>query len=128
MFELYQPYFNRNRLDLLALYLSHKINSELFEFDYKEDKYQAYPEKFIYELIVKIEEAIKDRIDNYFVKSDSPNLSLRNLEIEKEIVVDRIIKNLSTPPFVYYKNIYESIFHYCISELDKICSQIESVR
>lgn len=126
IFDLYQPYFNQRSLDLLTLYLAHKINSALSNASYDESEYEKCPEKFTEELILTIENQIENKIDEYFVSENNLESEFRNLKVEQEIVRDRIIKILSRPPFTYYRNIYESVFHYCVKELDKLCNKIET--
>lgn len=125
-FDLYQPYFNNNSLDLLTLYLAHKINSELSNIIYDIQKYEKAPEKFTEDLILSIEKSIENKIDGHFISNEKLTSEFRKLKVEKEIVKDRIIKILSSPPFTYYKNIYESVFHFCVKELDKVCKKIEA--
>lgn len=125
LYQLYKSHFSKNHLDLLTLYLAHKLNSELSETEYIEKDFENEPEKFIKELIEKIELEIIDKIADYFLPSENHNSTYRKIEEEKEIVHDIIVKILSQRPFIYYKNIYEPIFHYCLTELDKLYKQVE---
>ncbi len=135
VYELYQPGLKKGLLDLLKLFLAHELNTELSDKKYQNKtyfkKFKNAPGKFIAELIKAIKDKTKDDISNYFGLTESQINKFqiyRKLDIEERIIDDTIVKILSRPPFIYYKNIYESIFHYCINELKELYEPIKNKR
>lgn len=130
IYGLYKPYLNKERLDLLKLFLSHEINCELAKKEYNKidyfDRYRHEPYQFIFELIETINDNIKNTVHNFFVLPKDKNSPHRKYKIEGEIIHDTIIKILSRHPFTYYKNIYEAVFCYCCLKLDDLHKKIET--
>lgn len=121
LFNVYKDRFRKESLNLLKLHLTHEINSELAKPVYQRGNgfVREKTEKFIENLINKINPENEDRFGNYFVSPEDFESAYRKKDIEREIVHDAIIKILSRPPFTYYKNIHESIFHYVTKKLNE---------
>ncbi|MBK7706585.1 MAG: hypothetical protein IPJ30_12620 [Acidobacteria bacterium] len=126
--RLYAPWGRRSNLDLLKLYLSHEINtlmSDVKEVAWKE-AYENEPRKFVEEIVRRISfeedepRRIRASLLKFFVLADDVDSEARSKDVELEIVEDLIVKILSRPPFTYYRNIFLSVFDYCIDRLEAI--------
>jgi hypothetical protein len=129
VYEFYKPYFNKERLDLLELYLIHEINTvlsnPLYQHKHFFNQFQKSPKLFIKHLLKQIRGRIINQLDNYFNGQEAKDSEFRNTKVEDEIIHDTIIKLLSRYPFSYYKNIYEAVFDYCTKKLDVVHYLIE---
>lgn len=129
--QIYQPYFDRERVNLLKLYLAHEINTLLSSDEFQtfnfEDKYKNRKFRFIEDLIERVRTTCSSQLENYFINSKFKNSKRRDTKIENEIIHDNIVKLLTRHPFVYYKIIYESVFDYCLYMLDNLHTEIEKV-
>ena len=130
LFQLYNHSFTKERMDLLKLYLTHEINSELaksiYQTPYFFSPYLNNPSQFITDLISKISDRVRENLNNFFLQPHDFEPGARNLAVELEIVHDTLVKILSRHPFIYYKNIYEAVFEYCITKLDFLFNEIEN--
>lgn len=127
--QVYSHYLARDKSDLLKLFLTHELNSELAKEEYGKigffEKHQDDPKGLIVEIIFKIQNKIRNSVFRFFVREEAESSPLRNLKIEEEIVHDTIVKILSRYPFTYYKNIFTAIFGYCSYRLMQIHKGIE---
>lgn len=135
VYQLYKPGLNKGHLDLLKLFLAHELNTELSDKKYQNKKYfndfTDEPDKFIAKLIKTIKNKTKNEIQDFFGLTENQIEKFgeyRKLLVEEEIIKDTIVKILSRPPFIYYKNIYEAIFYYCINEIKELYEPIKEKR
>ncbi|MCX6272758.1 MAG: hypothetical protein NTU44_16385 [Bacteroidetes bacterium] len=125
--NIYKDFLINGKFDLLKLYMTHKINAELSNMNVSSD-YNDSPENLIFELINRIQYSIEIKNELFFCNRNNIENSFRNdhlIGVESQILKDTIIKTLSRYPFIYYKNIYESIFKFCLKEFNKIVNEIE---
>ncbi len=123
LFNIYGDVLLNGKLDLLKLYISHEINT-ILSVSYKSvSQYKGIEKEQIkYDLIKYINEEIwfkmHDKKENFFTSEFG--MKGRVIEAEREIVHDTIIKILSRHPFTYYKDVYDSIFKYCLEQMEAL--------
>ena len=132
-YEVYKTYvsvFNKKQLNLLKLLLSHEINCELAKLKYQSPQifksYDFSNADFIIKLIENIKDKISPNIDGFFVEKVNIESKFRRKEIEFGIIHDTIIKILCRHPFLYYKEIFEAIFAYILTNFNNHHLKIES--
>jgi hypothetical protein len=130
--RIYRPSRNKERLDLLKLYLTHEINTELAKEKYRDphyfERYEGSLDLFVKDLIDSLKTNMGDNIADHFIAPEDRESPSRKPQIEGEIVHDTIVKILSRPPFTYYKTLYEATFRYCLIKLNTLYTKIEQER
>lgn len=130
-FDTYKAIITNGKLDLLKLYVAHQINSILSDQSISSEQFKNLRKnqaegKLIEYIVEEIWRNILEEEELFF--TNEKNVQNRNLEIELEIVHDTIIKILSRHPFTYYKDIYDAIFKYCLTQMDLHRKEIENLK
>jgi len=122
IFLAYHPHFTAAKLKLLNLFLIHNVNNELSKDKYKTlnfDKvYKDKNEQLLLEIFDNVYSLIEQ--NTYWFFTSTENLELyfkyRNEEEERKLIKNLIVKILSRSPFIYYKNIFATVFKYSLKE------------
>lgn len=130
IFTTYWPYFDQERFNLLKLFLAHEVNSELAQLEEQGltdwGSGNRARSGFLNDLVDRIIERNEAELSKFFVLPGVDHRT-RVRDIEKEIVQDAVLKLLTKRPFLYYRELYDRVFSFCVKELDKHCKTLDQV-
>lgn len=129
IFGLYHQWFTKERYDLLALFLTHRLNDSLADRKWKAkvEKDKKHPKKFIEALIASVLTDFDTEIAPFFIGSEPRDQDLwcKTKAVARATAEDILVKALCHPPFVYYRELYDAIFDYCQSNLAEELRKME---
>lgn len=117
--KYYRDKFSKQHLGLLKLFIYHKLSELLVS---KENRCNDEIYGNIINSIPTFIEKASEQIHKDFFEEE--NITERNIEEEKNIVRDNVIKLLSREPFSNYYSLREGMFNYTIKELNEIIINI----
>ncbi|MBS1495102.1 MAG: hypothetical protein JST55_16470 [Bacteroidetes bacterium] len=125
VFNYYRESFSSEKLNLLRIFISNKINLELSGVKFQNEMFHKdrKPKEFISSLIDSLN--INEEVKLFFSAGTEKNGANRISAVETKYIQDMAVKILTQYPYIYYKNIYDSIFDYCLNEFDKLFAKAE---
>ena len=126
-YEFYKNSITPNKSNLLYTFIANEINSELSAPKYNTSVYDKNPpRKLVDEIIELILNRISHDMEKFFCPNGKYKSRFRDKKMETELVREIVVKILSRHPSIYYKDIYDSMFDYCLNRFYSLFIEIEN--